>query len=276
MLNPLRKVSRFGNTFEVITFEKPLIRPHRQGHTVIRRKKNSSLRHLKAKKNIWRAKRNIRRHISVATYKLGMPAFATFTYAKPQMDMDSAIADWRNFTRTMKRHYPQVAFIRVPERHKSGAIHFHAIMYGLPEQLPCLTKLSRHGYIHACPPTRQCERKLRSLATVWGLGFVDLNVVKKPDAIGVYVAKYLTKGDPDWSLFGNHIASSNSVMLTTLKEARSDGVYYEMSSYKTPYGVAEAIDSMPINCELIRESTFTTLWLGDAKFQSFRLRPPDS
>jgi hypothetical protein len=183
--------------------------------------------------------------------------------------MQQAIADWRTFTRRMKKEFPAVSFLRVPERHKSGAVHFHAVLFGLPESLPCITKKMRNRYIHDCSAARMCERKLRHLASIWGLGFVDLNVVRKPQSIGAYISKYLTKGEPDWSLFGNHVASCNSVFYDELNKARTAGTYWELSSFSSPTGVEIAIDDILPRSSLRQSRTFITQWLGEARYDVY-------
>jgi len=185
--------------------------------------------------------------------------------------MAKAIEDWRLFTRRMKRAFPTVSFLRVPERHKSGAVHFHAVMFGLPSAMPCKMQKMRGRYIHACHPKKYCERKSRALAGVWAKGFVDLQETRIPEAIGAYVAKYLTKGEPDWSLFGNHVASCNSNMYAEIRAAKHAGVYWEFSSSKSPVAVDIAMEDMLARSELVRSSTFPTRWLGDCRFEVFRL-----
>jgi len=267
-LKPLIKLARFGSSFELSRFSKPYI-PSRRDPFYFRRKKSKST--FKLMQNVMRTKRRIRRFITILTHNTGSPSFATFTYSKPQMNMQEAIEQWRSFTRKMKKEYPSVAFIRVPERHKSGAVHFHAVLFGLPEHLPCSMKKMGRRWIHACRSDAPCERRLRSLAKVWGLGFVDLSKVRSERAIGSYVAKYLTKGEPDWTLFGNHIASCNSVFYDRITQAKKDGQYWELSSSKSPVAVDYAMEEMMGQTILERSSTFPTRWLGDCRFEVFRL-----
>jgi hypothetical protein len=225
---------------------------------------------LKLTQNIWRTKRRIKRYVSAGMYVAGVPAFATFTYAKPQHDVERAIEDWRQFTRRMKKQFPSVAFLRVPERHKSGAIHFHAVMFGLPSNLPCILKKRDRWWVHHCSKKKRCERQLRTLRNVWKRGHVDLSRARKPEALGVYLGKYLTKGEPDWTLFGCHVASANSRMYQILREAREAGVLYEMSSF---YGnaVGMILDDMEEVLTPLKVGQFETRWLGQARYELSRV-----
>jgi len=256
--------------FEILSFRKPLIRPNtiRQPQKEHRKRDETTQ---KLKQNIWRAKRNIKRNVSAVNYVRGAPAFATFTYATPQHNMEKAMDDWKRFTRKIKNFRPAVALLRVPERHKSGAVHFHALMWDLDPEWPCFTRRipGRKKPIHACPEPRQCERKQRVIANLWGHGWVDLNITRDADAVGPYIAKYLTKGDPDWSLFGRHIVSCNSRFHALLHEAREQGSLYSYSSYKSAPEVKSIIEDMHKRMSLRVERTFDTKWLGAAKYQVF-------
>jgi len=280
MHEPLTKVARYGKYIEVVKFEKPLIRPH-NGHGFSRRKKSEST--LKLNRNLWRLKRRIRRYIQALSYTQGTPSFATFTYGDGkgggrQYDMKEAIQQWRRFTAKMKRAFPDVAFVRVPERHKDDAVHFHAVLFNMPSTLACEFQKRGRFWTHACQKTRPCERKLRVLAKLWGHGFVDLQQVRKPESIGAYVSSYLTKGKPDWSLFGNHIASANGVWYQKISAARKAGSLYEASSYSSPTMVRHVLytlggktmedEYLGFTSTIIRKTReFDTLWLGHARFE---------
>jgi len=268
MLNPLTTITRFGDMFKVMKFSKPLILGGRHAQFSRRFKSKNTI---KQSQNIFRAKRKINEYITICNYVLGHPAFATFTYTKPQHDVEQAIKDWWYFTRRMKKHYPDVAFLKTPERHKSGAVHFHAVMFGLPLNLPCTMIKIGSYWKHACPPSKLCERRLRSLASVWSNGFVDLNEVRNPESIGVYLSKYLTKGEPDWTLFGSHVYSLNSKMFEVIRKARKDGIYYRLSSFSSPYAVQFVQDDLEGDLSLKKSGNFETHWLGTAQYELYKI-----
>jgi len=262
------KAARYGSRLEVTKYSKPLIlgRP-----PIIFKRRERSKFTFKSRQNIWRVQRRIRQFVGVLSHFCGSPSFATFTYTTKEYDVQKAIADWRTFTRRMKRHFPDVAFVRVPERHKDGGVHFHAVIFGLPEQLPCKMKKMHKKWIHDCPQTRNCERKLRLLRDAWQKGFVDLQEVREKDSIGRYIAKYLTKGDPDWSLFGNHVATSNQKFREKIREARAKGILWEMSGYRSPVALAFALNDHLTRAFLKTTRTFETHWLGMAIHEVYEL-----
>lgn len=267
-MDPLTKIARYGAIFEIISYQKPLVTGGAVNRTGIKHRKREETTQ-KLKQNIWRTKRRIKRVVSAVTYLKGAPAFATFTYATPQHNMQEAIEDWRQYTKKMKKKFPAVAFLRVPERHKSGAVHFHAVLFGLPDELPCYLKKRGYRWSHACPLERRCERRTRLLAEVWGKGFVDLQESRNPESIGTYIAKYLTKGEPDWNLFGHHVASCNQKMYEYIREARKRGSMYELSSYKAGKEVDIIIEDMQkrMSPRVYRE--FQSKWLGHAQFRLY-------
>ena len=269
---PLTKISRYGNTFEVVKFEKPLLRPDKPRVNFTKRRKGSST--IKLTKNIWRIKRRIRKHVEVLNYQLGHPAFVTFTYENQTAEIAKVLKDWTAFVRRIKTQLPKVALLRVPERHKSGKWHFHAVMYGLPQDNPCIYQLRGRYRTHACPSKAQCERRTRLLAKTWRHGFVDCERVRSTHSIGAYMSKYLTKGEPDWELFNLQVATSNDVAKNAIADARNSGTFFELSSYRNPIGVRDVIADYQEILVPRLEREFDTQWLGKARYTLYSLDSP--
>lgn len=266
------KVLRSGTLLEVARYSRPLVRTFDRKIGPHRDKAEGTL---KLGFNLQRAKRNIRRSVAAVSYYEGRPAFATFTFAKQVYDVDSALTEWRSFTQRMKKKFPHVSYLRVPERHKKDGIHFHAVMFGLPATLPCMFKrVSKYKkYIHDCPKDRWCERKTRALASVWGLGFVDLQVSRHPERIGAYLAKYLTKDEPDWRMFGHHVVSKNSEMHKTLVKARTDGTLWDRSTYREGSELLSDLETHLAKATTVsdRRGAFETKWLGTCHYSVYQI-----
>jgi len=276
--DPLVKVARFGNVVEVIRFSRPHT-PTRKTFSIRRKRSKSTF---KWAGNMYRVKRRVRRSVAILSQTDGPPAFVSFTYRQdsaPMLDMQKAIHDWMTFSRRLKRKFPDVAYIRVPERQQNGSVHFHAAMWGLPANLPCYMRRGFGAWskrmIHDCSDQRRCERKLRVLGELWGNGFVDCQVTRSPDAIGAYISSYLTKGDPDWSLFGNHLATTNHVMRKKILAARQAGIYWELSTYKQSVAVDFVLEDLKDRMELRKVRQFETKWLGDATFEVYFIPSED-
>jgi len=270
------KLSRYGNRLEVVRFSRELT-PRKDRKVYLKQKRSEST--FKENDSLWRVKRRIRRFVSIGAEMCGSPAFATFTYAEQQYVMSSAIEDWKLFTRRMSKKFPGVGFIRVPERHKKRGIHFHAVIFNLPVELPCFTRRGfgswSNRWIHDCPEDRMCERKLRSLRAVWKLGNVDLQVVRKLDAIGPYLAGYLVKGEKDSTLFHHQLATANRVLHDKINSARQAGKYFEVSSYGIGQdAVNDLLERFLPGTEagsFKRGKTFENKWLGHGYRDEHRL-----
>jgi hypothetical protein len=107
----------------------------------------------------------------------GCSRLLTLTYAPPQpTDARVVLRDVQAFQRALGAAYPALAWVRVFERHKSGALHVHVIASG------------------PVPKGR--------LARLWGHGFVDVRRLGRPGesaramarAGARYAAKYIGKG----------------------------------------------------------------------------------
>jgi len=147
-------------------------------------------------------------------------------------------------------------------------------MWGLPTGLPCLKRKQGNRRVHACPPGRPCERKRRWLRKEWRNGFVDVELVRRENAIAGYMAKYLTKGDPDWTLFGAHVTQGNGVYRNLIREAVKRGIFYELSTFKSPAAVSFVIEDATPGSGVVVNREFETKWLGKAKYQIWKLQRP--
>ncbi|HEV7423767.1 MAG TPA: hypothetical protein VGO21_01100, partial [Candidatus Paceibacterota bacterium] len=83
--------------------------------------------------------------------------------------------------------------ICVPEFQKRGAVHFHALFWGLPEEI----------FLQ--------ERKTRMLAGFWAKGFVYLKETDGNEKLSFYLSKYMAKAfiDPRLKNQKCYVASRN-------------------------------------------------------------------
>lgn len=262
------KVLRHGSTVEIARYSRDLVRPPKGGRVFIRAPRTEQSK--KLLQNIQRARRNIRRQVATAVYFKGRPAFATFTYGENKAwTVEKALKDWKEFTYKIRKEYPDVSLIRVFEKHKKGDLHIHCIIFGLPATLPCIVQ-NKTGY-HNCPASRPCERKLRSMRTIWAHGHVDLAWANKVERAGSYIAKYLTKGE-DWRMFGRHLYSANTALHELVKMAKERGVYWDKSTFKDGQGLEAEVEVLRAYAvELGMPRVFDTYWLGQCTYQSITI-----
>jgi len=81
--------------------------------------------------SIYRAKRMIRWLVS-ANAKRPTAYFYTVTFSKNVTSYAEAVIVWEKFRRILKKEFPQIAYVVVPELQKRGAWHFHAAIFNAP------------------------------------------------------------------------------------------------------------------------------------------------
>lgn len=117
--------------------------------------------------NIRRTKQKIRRLVN--SNEKFFKKFITLTYSENCQDLEKANKDFNNFIKRLRRIYPDLKYIAVPEFQKRGAVHYHV-----------LCNIS--DFIHN-----------DEFAKIWTHGFVKLSHVFKVDNLGAYLVKYLQK-----------------------------------------------------------------------------------
>lgn len=86
------------------------------------------------------------------------------------------------FCKNLRRRFPGVRYIFVPEQHKDGAFHFHGLIGGC--DLSAMLKDSG----------KKCNHKpIYNLDAGWNYGFSTVSLVQKQGAVGRYISKYITK-----------------------------------------------------------------------------------
>jgi len=103
------------------------------------------------------------------------PIFFTLTTKDQTKDYRESNKKIKGFIRRLSNHVGiKIKYIIVPEKHKSGAIHYHGIFFNLP-------------FVEI--------RYFRK--NIWKHGYVDLQVPKKIKNTAAYLSKYLTKDYKD-------------------------------------------------------------------------------
>lgn len=128
-----------------------------------------------------RTKNRLRRLISSNVGKWGQPPIlVTYTFAENLKDLPTANHYFRNYTQRVNRALGfKLKYLSVPEFQKRGAVHYHVIYFNLP-----------------------FLKDITYLEKIWGHGSTKVEAVRKPKAMGVYLAKYLQKSFGDVRLLG--------------------------------------------------------------------------
>jgi len=131
-------------------------------------------------------------------------------------------------------------YIAVPEFQKRGAVHFHALYWGLPKG------------------TIENERNTRTIQRIWGYGYVDCFSTDGNGAIAGYMAKYMSKSLSDKRLLGKKAYTCSRNMLRPVQ------VSFAISA--SVLSKIVGVDNFPL-----QEKNFPTQWLGSCNYKLFEI-----
>lgn len=166
-------------------YEKPIRLPSNKGHRGIRGKAENPVASLKS--SLKRTKRMIYDY----TISNDWDYWVTLTLDKSKVDrfnfnvISKKISKWMN---NQKRNYPTLKWLIVPEMHKNGAWHFHALISGLPiSALVDSGKKNKKGQVI-----------YNWLAYQKAFGFntiIDISSINYDEHLKIanYITKYITK-----------------------------------------------------------------------------------
>ena len=169
------------------------------------------------------------------------PVLVTVTYSTNQTDLGCGYEDWKTFARNMcKRFGKNIRYIAVPEFQRRGAVHFHALYWGLPSD------------------TANKERDTRLVASLWGHGYVDVYLTDGRENLAGYLSKYMSKAYYDERMFGRRMYRCSRNIFRPLVEKKV-GMWY----LSEMYGIG--VDNPPC-----KDKEFQTQWLGKGRFRFYK------
>jgi len=169
------------------------------------------------------------------------PVFCTLTFKENRTDISECAEFFHLFVKRMRYTFGKdFRYVAVPEFQKRGAVHYHALFWGLPVDIA------------------RGERKNRTIAKLWGQGFVDIVETDNSPKLASYMAKYMTKTMTDPRLWNckAYFASRNIIRP---KVNSGFPLYWLFDEYGL--GVLQPE----------YESEFSTVWLGSAKYSRYTL-----
>lgn len=211
--------------------------------TVINRRSSTQEQIQKRRDNTSRAGMAFRRLVSANLGQSDVPLFFTLTYAANQTNIEIGYQDFKAFIGGLRYKFGnEFRYVVVPEFQKRGALHFHALFWGLPSNL------------------YSTERSTRLVASIWGRGFVDVVQTDGNEKLVSYLGKYMQKSYNDSRLLGKRAFSCSRNVKRPIIE-RGWGMMY----LEEVYGIG--VDNPP--CE---DREFLTQWLGKGRFRLFNLK----
>jgi len=169
------------------------------------------------------------------------PLLVTLTYRDNFTDLARAYKHLTTFIQSLRRAFGKnFKYVVVPEFQKRGAVHFHALVWGLPEEV----------FLH--------ERETRTLGKLWGHGFVYLKETDGDEKLSFYLSKYMAKAfiDPRLKNQKCYVASRN--IQRPLVQAG-------------PFSIPTVLEEYGVTEEAILDRTYQTKWLGEGRYRLFKL-----
>lgn len=129
------------------------------------------------RQNLYKVKRKITDYIRNNDFD----TFYTLTFDPKIYGVrdDLRFKEMRKYLQAMARKYGLFNYIAIPERHKSGAIHWHMITGGFTPKLVYSGLKRKKVRIYNAPE--------------WKYGFSDVQKVRSKNKIANYISKYITK-----------------------------------------------------------------------------------
>jgi len=191
-----------------------------------------------------RARVAFRRLVASNLDGINNPVLASFTYADNMADISVGRKDWNTFARRGVALWGTgFRWVCVAEFQRRGALHFHALLWGLPSGLV------------------DSERHTRLVASLWTRGFVDITATDGSHRLAGYLAKYMSKMFLDERMVGRkaYITSRNIRRPTIDKNA-----------LMMPYHTKETGYPQIPGSKVLHKSEYQTQWLGMCNYQKYK------
>jgi hypothetical protein len=173
---------KYGENIEITEYQKTPSKVR-----VLRARQRDTILKPRRSDNIRRTAKICLRRVHAAIEEYGNPLLATFTFAGDASDASYANDSLRDFQVRLRAKFPGAQSLFIPELSPRGRIHFHGLLFNLPMHLGDTRTRGRRL-------KDGTERETRTLAKLWGEGFVDVVQTDGSPALASYVSKYLTKG----------------------------------------------------------------------------------
>lgn len=246
------KVITYGRCIEIYQYENsPTNNGRRRGKSqdddvfedvALRRKDTAEQQEQKQAKrrdNTRRSAMAFRRLVSANLSKQDIPVLVSLTYAENVTDPRQGRKDFNTFARNVRNQFGSgIRYICVPEFQERGAIHFHALFWGIPAKVV------------------KRERRTRMVATLWGKGFIDLVQTDGKNELAGYLSKYMAKSFDDERMYGMkaYLASRN------VKRPKVD---------KRPVVLSYIYEYELSPVDLVHDRIYLTQWLGECRYRLY-------
>lgn len=198
----------------------------------------------KRKDNAVRAQLAFRRLVMANLSGPEHPLLVTCTYRDNQTDIRVGYRDFGAFIQALRYRFgPQFRYIAVPEFQARGAVHFHALVWGLPSHI------------------FDTERDTRLLAGLWKQGFLYLKQTDGNERLSGYLSKYMAKSFVDHRLM-------NQKAYVCSRNLKRPVIHGGLSNF----AMSVMLEDAEVNPDLPEsEKIYDTHWLGTARHRIYKL-----
>lgn len=177
--------------------------------------------------NAERSARNVRRVVKDLSLCNKFDYFVTFTFSSDReivsdrLDDEVTIKLYLKWRKEIRRKFPDMRYITVPEYHKKGGLHFHIVVGGVTAKDLMLS------YWHDV----ECRGDMIPCYIVnsWKNGFSTATKIQgDSEAVIHYIMKYITKGAPDPRFFRKHrFYCSQNCLRPVLEKEESSYIFID-------------------------------------------------
>lgn len=249
------KIISYGNTLELYEYERDIVRLRPTIINVresklddenlgVNGENNLEERKLgKRQDNARRASMAFRRIVASNLGGSSRPLLVTLTYRENFTDLKGAYKHLSSFIQSLRHKYGKnFRYVSVPEFQLRGAVHYHALIWELPEEVFLL------------------ERKNRTLARLWSWGYVYLKETDGDEKLSFYLSKYMAKAflDPRLKNQKCYVASRNikRPLVNSGVPSSMLGIIFD------DYGINEN--------DPVLDREYLTSWLGKGRHRIFK------
>jgi len=197
--------------------------------------------------NISRLRGNFGRLVRANLSLDNPPCLLTLTM-RDVVSVDIAYKCLTRFFVKFRRVYGRdIGWAVVPEFQKRGAVHFHALIFGLKHE------------------AYKDERSTRAIANLWGQGFVDTLATDGSPKLATYLSKYMSKAMHDYRLVGKKAYSASRNLMRPVSLSSDCTLKQAWAMFK---GDIETVDK---SLDDVKE--YGTLWLGRCVYKRYTILP---
>lgn len=235
------KVIQSGRVIEIYRYENPAYIPHKPRKKKTWRTNTESIG--RRRDNIHRQRKSFVRLVRANLFSDFVPSLLTLTMQEIA-PLPHCNGLFKEFINLLRERFDGIKYIAVPEFQKRGAVHYHLIVWGLPDEIVLN------------------ERESRYLQILWGHGFVDIIKTDGSPRLASYLSKYMTKvlDDPRMARKKAYM-TSRAILRPSIHKGKGA---------KTVLSYAKEIWDLDLSTAIpCYEREFQTEWLGGGLYKMY-------